>query len=212
MHLGELAMHQGWRPHHAAAIDLADGLVAETDAEDRHLWPGAGDQLKADAGPIRVARARRQHDGLRRLGQHLIHGDLVVAVDTRRRAQFPKEMNEVVGKAVVIVDQRQHRRRVTPEPRAPSSFQLCLTSLGVRNSSSLPLLMATSFQAPAGKRRTTSPAVGYLASSRSLRCCAPEPIRSRANSWISGLCPTSRTWPTPGPTSCRMPSISAGVP
>src|SRR5262249_59286401 len=43
-------------------------------------------------------------------GDHLVDGDLVVAIDARRRAQFPKEMNKVVGKAVVIVDQRQHCR------------------------------------------------------------------------------------------------------
>src|SRR5262249_6617402 len=33
MHLGELAMHQRWCTHHAAAIDLANRLVAETHAE-----------------------------------------------------------------------------------------------------------------------------------------------------------------------------------
>ena len=119
MHLRQLAMHQGRRAHHAAAIDLADGLMAEADAEDRHRRPGALDQLEADAGPVGIARAGRQHDGLRRLGQHLIDGDLVVAVDARRRAQFAEEMDEVVGEAVVIIDQRQHRRGVTlAAPRA----------------------------------------------------------------------------------------------
>src|SRR6476646_10679123 len=196
-------MHQRRRADDAAAIDLADGLMAKAHAEDRHLWSGAGDELEADSGAIWIARSGRQHDGLRRFRQHLIDGDLVVAVDARRRAQFPEEMNEVVGKAVVVVDQRKHGAPVTPAPRAPSSFQLCLTSLGVRNSSSLPLLMATSFQAPAGKRRTTSPAVGNFASSRSFSCLDSEPIRSRAKDWSSGLCPTSRIWPTPAATSCK---------
>src|SRR5262245_54261799 len=126
MHLGELPMHQGRRPHHPAAIDLADCLVAETDAEDRHVGSSTFDKLEADAGPVWVARAGRQHDGLRRLGKHLIDGDLVVAVDARRRAQFPEEMHEVVGKAVVIVDQRQHGDPVTPASRAPSSYERLL--------------------------------------------------------------------------------------
>jgi hypothetical protein len=65
-------MHEGRRADDAAAIDLADGLVPEADAEDRHHRPGPGDQLKADAGAVRVARARRQHDRLRSLGQDLI--------------------------------------------------------------------------------------------------------------------------------------------
>ena len=69
MHLRQLAMHQRRRAHDAAAIDLADGLMAEADAEDRHLRPGAGDQLEADAGPVGIAGPRRQHDRLRRLGQ-----------------------------------------------------------------------------------------------------------------------------------------------
>jgi hypothetical protein len=47
-------------------------------------------------------------------------------------------MNKVVGKAVVVVDQRQHGAPVTPGHRAPSRSgpwpQLHLTSLGVRNS------------------------------------------------------------------------------
>ena len=119
MHFRQLAMHQGRRAHHAAAIDLADGLMAETDAEDRHHRPGACDQLEADAGPVGIAWARRQHDGLGRLGQHLVDGDLVVAVDARRGAQFAEEMDEVVGKAVVIIDQRQHGvvLRLWPAPR-----------------------------------------------------------------------------------------------
>src|SRR5262245_1290425 len=96
MHLGQLAVHQHWRAHDAAAIDLADGLMTETDAKDRNFRSGPLDELEADARSVRVARAWRQNDGFRRLGQHCIDGDLVVAVDARRRAQFPKEMNEVV--------------------------------------------------------------------------------------------------------------------
>src|SRR5665809_165951 len=107
-------MHEAGGADDAAAIDLADGLMAEADAEDRHHGPGTGDQLKADAGPVWIARARRQHDRLRSLGQDLIHTDLVVTVDARGSAQFPKEMNEVVGEAVVIIDKRQHGSGVTP--------------------------------------------------------------------------------------------------
>src|SRR3990170_1162958 len=36
MHLRQLAMHEARRAHDAAAIDLADGLVPEAHAEDRH--------------------------------------------------------------------------------------------------------------------------------------------------------------------------------
>ena len=118
--LRQFAVHQGGGANHAAAIDLADGLMAETDAEDRHHGPRAGNQLEADAGPVGIARPGRQHDRLRRLGQDLIHGDLVVAIDARRSAQFAEEMDEVVGEAVVVIDKRQHRVVLRFASYAPS--------------------------------------------------------------------------------------------
>src|SRR5680860_1435277 len=108
VHLGQLAVHQIGRPHHAPAIDLTDGLMAETDTQDGHDRACALDQLEANTGAVRIARPRRQHDSLRPFRQHLVHGHLVVAIDLRARAQFPKEMNEVVGEAVVVIDQGQH--------------------------------------------------------------------------------------------------------
>ena len=94
--------------------------MAEADAEDRHHRPGARDELEADAGPVGIARAGRQHDRLRPLGQHLVDGHLVVAVDARRGAQFAEEMDEIIGKAVVVIDQRQHEGGVTLGAPAPS--------------------------------------------------------------------------------------------
>src|SRR5215813_12967386 len=42
-----LAMHWHWRSHHLAAEDLADRLMAEADAEDRHR-SRLGDEIEAD--------------------------------------------------------------------------------------------------------------------------------------------------------------------
>ncbi len=151
MHLGELAMHQDRRPHDPAAIDLPDGLMAETDAQDRHLWSGTLDQIETDAGPVRIARARGQHDRRRLLRHDLIDADLVVPVDARGRAQFPEEMHEVIGKAVVIIDERQHQGVLRPRTVGPSSsalpetpsFQPPARIFGVRNSLSSPLFTVT---------------------------------------------------------------------
>src|SRR5215468_794049 len=55
-----------------------------------------------------------------------------------------------------------------PPPARRQVMSVYFTSAGVRNSSSLPLLMATSFHAPVGKRSTTRPAVGNFASRRSM--------------------------------------------
>ncbi len=175
MHFGQLAVHQIGRPHHLAAIDLADGLMTEAHAEDRHHRSGTGDQLQADAGTIRIARAGRQHDGLGAFRQHLVHGDLVVAVHLRARAQFPKEMNEIVGEAVVVIDQGQHglvlrlgrsARQVSWElRRTVTRPQPARNSLGVRNRFRLPLLTSMLDHSPAVKLMTTSPAVGYFSCS-----------------------------------------------
>ena len=114
MHLGQLAVHQGGRAHDLAAIDLADRLVAKANPKDRHVAAGALDELEANAGAVRIARSGRQHDGLRSFGQHLVDGHLVVTVDAGRRAQFAEEMHEVVGEAVVVIDERQHDGLLRP--------------------------------------------------------------------------------------------------
>src|SRR5262245_8949025 len=120
MHLRQFAVHQGRRTHDPAAIDLADGLMAEADAEDRHCRPGPLDQLEANPGAVGIAWSGREHDRLGGFCQDLIHGDLVVAIDARGGAQFAEEMDEVVGEAVVVIDQREHGGSVTLRARLPS--------------------------------------------------------------------------------------------
>ena len=63
----DLAVHRRRRADDLAAERLADRLMAEADAEDRELAGGGGDQVEADAGLVRRARAGGQHDrfGLR---------------------------------------------------------------------------------------------------------------------------------------------------
>src|SRR5689334_20555342 len=123
MNLRQLAMHQRGRADHAPAIDLADRLMAEANAEDRHDRPGARDELEADAGAVRIARSRREHDRFRALGQNLVDRHLVVAVDAGGCAQFAEEMNEIVGEAVVVIDQREHESGVTLGTPAPSRIE-----------------------------------------------------------------------------------------
>ena len=102
-----LAVHRDGRAHHLAAERDADGLMAETDAEDRNL-PGLPHQFDADAGILGNARPRRNHDAF---GPHREHfGDRhgVVALDNYLGAEFAQIVPEVVGKAVVIIDQHEH--------------------------------------------------------------------------------------------------------
>ena len=104
----QLAVHRLGRADHLAAVDLADRLVAEADAEQRDRRPGLGDQVEADAGLVGRARPRRQHDRLRLHADRRVDGDLVVAEDLARRTELAQEVDEVIGEAVVVIDQEQH--------------------------------------------------------------------------------------------------------
>jgi hypothetical protein len=76
------------------------------------------DQRQADAGAVGVAGAGRQHD---RRGVHrhrLLHVDFVVAAHHHLRAELAEVVDEVVGEAVVVVDQQQHSE-AAEAPAAP---------------------------------------------------------------------------------------------
>ena len=104
----ELAVHRHRRAHHLAAEDLADGLMAEADAEQRHLARRLADQVEADAGLIGRAGAGREHDRLRLGRDHRVGRNLVVAMNDDIRPQPAQIVEQVEGEAVVIVDQDDH--------------------------------------------------------------------------------------------------------
>src|SRR5579875_4199031 len=63
---GDLAVLDLSRPFNDRAERLADALVTEADAEDRHLAGEAANKLHRDARLARRAGAGRDHDPLRR--------------------------------------------------------------------------------------------------------------------------------------------------
>jgi len=105
-----LAMHQVRCANDLAAHGLADGLVTEADAEQRRRRSEAVDQAQANPGFVRGTRPRRQHDGFRRHLLDLVERDLVVADHGRVGAQFAQEVDEIVGEAVVVIDDEEFHR------------------------------------------------------------------------------------------------------
>ena len=108
-----LAVHRLRRADDLAAERLADGLMSQADAEQRDLAGRGGDQVEADAGFGRRAGAGRQHDRLGLHGQRVRDRQLVVAPDLAieravLRADIAQEVVEVEGKAVVVVDEKNH--------------------------------------------------------------------------------------------------------
>jgi hypothetical protein len=69
-----------------------------------------------DAGVGGRARAGRQH-GCRGLeGEHLLHGEGVIAVHDGLRAELAEQLHEVVGERVVVVEDEEHATKLAAPP------------------------------------------------------------------------------------------------
>jgi len=109
--LAGLAMHQPGRPLDHPAEGLADRLVPEADPEQgRALAGGGADQREADAGLGGRARPGRDDEVVGLLRHHLLDRAFVIAVDRHLGTQLPQVLDEVVGEAVIVVDDDQHGR------------------------------------------------------------------------------------------------------
>ena len=108
-------MHELRRAHDLAAERLAEGLVAEADAEERHRR--AADELEADPRLVGRARPRRDHDPLGPERERLVDAHRVVADDLHVGPELAEVLVEVEGERVVVVDEEDHAR--PPATRAP---------------------------------------------------------------------------------------------
>ena len=108
VHPAQLAVHRLRRADDPATISLPDRLMAQAHPQNRDPAIGLANQIETDPGLVGVAGPRRQHDGLRAHGQRVAHADAVIALDTHLRAQFPQIVEQVVGEAVIIIDQQKH--------------------------------------------------------------------------------------------------------
>src|SRR5262245_37229724 len=108
--LRQFAMNRHRRPHDLAAEGLADRLMTQAHPEDRDARRGGRDQIETDAGFVRRARARREHDGLGLDANHRCGRHLVVTMHLGLSPELTEVVHEVEGETVVIVDQKDHER------------------------------------------------------------------------------------------------------
>ena len=81
------AVHQVRRANDFAAEGSANGLMAETDAQQRHASGEMANQVDADAGLLRSAWAGRDEDAIGM--QSLDFGDRGLIVASGRRPRAP---------------------------------------------------------------------------------------------------------------------------
>ena len=91
------------RPVNAGAVDVADALVAQADAQRRDVRPEAADDVVGYAGLHGGAGAGGDDYAVGGHFLDFVEGYLVVAVGVHLCAQLPQVLVEVVGEAVVVV-------------------------------------------------------------------------------------------------------------
>ncbi len=127
---GGLAVHELPRRADLAAEGLGQRLVAEADAERGDAAGEAAEDLERRAGVGRAAGTGGD-DEVRRLEPLRPVGvDRVVPADHDVRAELAEQVREVVGEAVVVVDQEDHARRLRQVDRLLERGQL-RAALGV---------------------------------------------------------------------------------
>src|ERR1044071_6950672 len=146
-----LAVHHASRAHHLATESLSNRLVPQAHAEERR------DEGQRNAGVVRRAGARREHDVRRSQRRDFVYRDLVVAEHSHLRAELAQVLREVVGERVVVVDQRDHA--------ASTSFSLEASSAAL---SSARALCWVSSHSERGSESATMPAAAWAWSFPSL--------------------------------------------
>src|SRR5690242_9527854 len=103
-----LAMHRLRRANHPPAKDLADTLMPQAHTERWDALPQLADDRIGDAGLTWGAGARRDDDMRRREPLGLLHRAFVVPPHQHLRAKLREILVQVVGEAVVVIDEQQH--------------------------------------------------------------------------------------------------------
>ena len=107
-HERSFAVHHAVVHNDVAAEDVADALMAKTDAEGWNLRAEGADDFVGEAGFFWRTRAGRDQDAFGFEGADLFDGDLVVAMDFHRDLHFAEVLDEVVGERIVVIDNQHH--------------------------------------------------------------------------------------------------------
>ncbi len=112
----KLAVDGYWRPHDLPAKDLAQRLVAKTNAKDWNCLGRGRNEIETNPGMPGRARARREHNRIRGRFHDCGHAYAIVTVNGDSGARPAEAMDQVPGETVVIVNERYgcHARFALP--------------------------------------------------------------------------------------------------
>ena len=110
---GRFAVHETFGPNDFTAEDVANGLMAKTNAEQRCGFAKALDHGATDAGFFWRARAGGDADVVGLEPRDLIQRDLIIATDFHDGTHFAEVLDEIVGEGIVVVDDQEHGIKVS---------------------------------------------------------------------------------------------------
>jgi hypothetical protein len=94
--------------HDASAKNLADGLVTETNTQDRNASSETRYQRERYARVGRAARARRDQNAAWEICLNVIERYLVVPSHHNLLAKLAQVLDQVVSKRIVVIDDQDH--------------------------------------------------------------------------------------------------------
>jgi hypothetical protein len=102
------AMHETIGPDHFATKRFSNRLVAQAHAEEGNSPCRCTHEWHRDASFARSARPRGDHDtrGIQR--QDLFYRQRIVTIDDRVGAELTGVLDQVIGKAVVVIEDEEH--------------------------------------------------------------------------------------------------------
>ncbi len=105
---GCFAMHEVFCADDFTSKNLADGLVAEADAEDGSGVTKLADDITTDASFVWRAGARGDANALGGEFADFVDAHSIIANHLHFRAKLAKVLHEVVGEGVVVIDNEEH--------------------------------------------------------------------------------------------------------
>jgi len=103
-----LAMHKIFGANNLPAESRANRLMSQANAEQRNFSREMTNHIDADPRFLRSARSGRNQDpfGTHRLD--LAESDLIIAPNLDLQAQLTNILDKVVGKRIVVVENKDH--------------------------------------------------------------------------------------------------------